>query len=225
MQLWVKDAARILNVSEDTIIKWVEERGLPAYLVNRQYRFNRAEILEWATSTGMAISSEINKGWNTMDERPSLADALSQGGVHKEVPGHNRDTVLRSIVDLLDLPINIDRDFLFRVLLAREDMGSTGIGNGIGIPHPRSPIVLGVEMPYVTLCYLKEAIDYNAIDGKPVQVLFTLISPTVQTHLHLLSRLAYIIQNNSFREALSRQAGLDEIVTAVRDIERSLPWS
>ena len=49
MQLTVRDVARLLNVSEKTIYRWIKEASIPAYRVNEQYRFNRAELLEWAT--------------------------------------------------------------------------------------------------------------------------------------------------------------------------------
>ena len=55
------------------------------------------------------------------------------------------------------------------VLLAREALGSTGIGDGIAMPHVRNPIVLPVDAPIVSLCYLEEAVAVGAVDGKPVR--------------------------------------------------------
>jgi PTS system nitrogen regulatory IIA component len=103
------------------------------------------------------------------------------------------DSVLRSVVELLRLPDHVDREFLLQVLLARESLGSTGIGDGIAIPHARNPIVLNVERPTITLCFLENPVDFAALDGLPVTMLFTLVNPTVRAHLHLLSRLAFIL--------------------------------
>ena len=55
----VRDSARILKVSEKTIYRWVKQGKLPAYRVNEQYRFNRAELLEWATSERLNVSAEV----------------------------------------------------------------------------------------------------------------------------------------------------------------------
>ena len=79
-------------------------------------------------------------------------------------------------------------------ILAREALGSTGIGDGIAIPRVRNPIVLHLSRPIVTLCFLERPVDFGALDGQPVTTLFTLISPTVRAHLHLLSRLSYNMQ-------------------------------
>ena len=59
MNLSVRDTANLLSVSEKTIYRWIKLQAIPAYRVQDQYRFNRAEILEWATSRRMNVSSEI----------------------------------------------------------------------------------------------------------------------------------------------------------------------
>ena len=70
--------------------------------------------------------------------------------------------------------------------MARESLGSTGIGDGIAIPHVRNPIVMHIPRPTITLCFLEHPIDFGALDGQPVHTLFTIVSPTVRAHLHLL---------------------------------------
>ena len=126
------------------------------------------------------------------------------------------------MVELLRLPERVDREMMLQILLAREEMGSTGIGEGIAIPHARNPIVLHVTRPSVTLCFLERPIDFEALDGKPVQILFTLISPTIHTHLHLLSRLTYLLRDAGFKGALLGQASREELLEAARRAEASL---
>jgi PTS system nitrogen regulatory IIA component len=104
-------------------------------------------------------------------------------------------------------------------------LGSTGIGDGIAIPHVRNPIVLHVNRPTVTLCFLEHPIDFGAIDSRPVDILFTLISPTVRAHLHLLSRLSFVLQDESFKTALKQQASRDELIELVSRVEATLPVS
>jgi PTS system nitrogen regulatory IIA component len=65
-------------------------------------------------------------------------------------------------------------------------------------------------------------VDFHAVDGKPVDTLFTLITPTVNMHLHLLSRLAYLIREDSFKELLRRRATAEELLAAVEEMELGL---
>ena len=62
------------------------------------------------------------------------------------------------------------REFLYQILLARESLGSTGIGDGVAIPHVRNPVVLHVSEPVVTLSFLETPIDFHALDGKPAAI-------------------------------------------------------
>jgi nitrogen PTS system EIIA component len=223
MQLTVRDAARILNVSEKTIYRWINQGSLPAYRVNEQYRFNRAELLEWATSQKINVSVEIfHEPESNAAPLPGLVAGLEAGGIFYRVGGSDRESVLRAIVETMRLPDEVDRDFLFRVLLAREALGSTGIGDGIAIPHVRNPVVLHVPRPSVCLCFLEKPIDFGALDGRPVFALFSLTSPTVRAHLHLLSRLTFCLQDPGFKAAIVRQASRDEIVAEGRRVESAL---
>ncbi|MEX0775068.1 MAG: PTS sugar transporter subunit IIA [Phycisphaeraceae bacterium] len=224
MQLSVKDAAGLLNVSEKTIYRWIKQEAIPAYRINEQFRFNRAELLEWATSRRIQVSPDIfREGEPSKVPLPALCDALKLGGVAYRVSGNDKPSVLRAIVDVLKLPEEVDREFLYQVLLARETLGSTGIGDGIAIPHVRNPVVLHVSKPTVTLCFLEHPIDFKAIDGQAVDTLFTLISPTVRAHLHLLSRLGFVLQNQDFKAALKRQASREDLMDTLARAEATLP--
>ncbi len=224
MQLSVKDTASILNVSEKTIYRWIKQEAIPSYRINEQIRFNRAELLEWATARRIQVSPEIfSENEPSKLALPSLSDALKAGGVAYRLSGTDQPSVLRSVVDVLNLPEEVDREFLYQVLLARETSGSTGIGQGIAIPHVRNPVVLHVSKPTVTLCFLENPIDFHAIDGQPVHTLFTLISPTVKAHLHLIARLCYVLHNADFKAALQRQASRDDLMEALSRAETAIP--
>src|SRR5574340_1127583 len=120
MQLNVRQAAKLLDVSEKTIYRWVKQGKLPAYRVNEQYRFNRAELLEWATSERINVSVEI---FSEPEEASApvigLAEALRAGGIHYRIGGKDKVAALRSVVEVMLLPEEVDRAFLLQVLLAR----------------------------------------------------------------------------------------------------------
>src|SRR5262249_48316043 len=102
------------------------------------------------------------------------------------------------------------------------NLQSTGIGEGIAIPHVRNPIVLHVPRPTVTLCFLDRPIDFGALDGKPVHVLFAMVSPTVRAHLRLLSRLSFALHDAGFKKAVLCKASRDEILRECERVERGL---
>ncbi len=222
MQLTVREVATLFHVSERKVRGWIKDAGLPAYRVNETHRFNRAELLEWATSRQLEVPPDLFH--NGDDEAPpaSLADALAEGGIFHGVGGTNKESVLHAVVDAMQLPAHLNRELLLRVLLAREALGSTGFGDGIAIPHPRNPIVLHVEKPEVCLCFLANPVEFAAMDGKPVHTLFTLVSPTVRDHLHLLSRLAFSLRDPGFKTAVARRETNEEILRLVRRVESGL---
>ncbi len=224
MEIGIKEAAGLLDVSEKTIYRWIREQVLPVYRLNEQYRFNRAELHEWATLRRIHVSPEIFQNvQHGTTQMPCLLDALKTGGIFYRVKGADKLGVLQSIIDVLNLPEEIDRAFLCQVLMARESLGSTGIGDGIAIPHVRNPLVLHVSEPSITLCFLDHPIDFGALDGQPVGILFLLISPTVRAHLHMLSRLSFVLQNKDFKTALKGQAPRDDLIQVLSRAEAALP--
>jgi len=223
MQLTVREVAKLFNVSDKTIYRWIKDGSIPAYRVNEQYRFHRAELLEWATANKVGVSPEIlEEGDSSSARAPGLVEALQAGGVVYRLGGVDKESVLRAVVEAMHLPEEVDRELLLRVLAAREALASTGIGEGIAIPHVRNPIVLHVPAATITLCFLERPVDFNALDGQPVHCLFTLVSPTVRTHLHLLSRLAFALRDPGFKDAIRRVALREEILAELRRVESAL---
>lgn len=220
MTLDMKEAVALLAVSDDTIYRWIRDQGLPAHRVNGQYRFNRVELLEWATAQGVRVSPAIFAAPDASGAPPStFSAALAAGGIHYDVPGATTRAVLGAAVRHMPLPDEMDRDLLLDVMLARESLGSTGVGDGIAIPHVRNPIVTRVSHALVTLCFLATPVEFNAVDGKPVHTIFTIVSPTVQVHLHLLSRLAFTLRHPRFASAIARRAPCEEILACAAAID------
>lgn len=219
MQLSVKDVAKLLNVDDKIIYGWIKQGEIPVYRINDHYRFNRAEILEWAISQQIAHTAQDS---NAAAGFTGLVEALKTGGFVYNVAGDDKPTVLRNVVDVMQLSAEVDRDFFYEVLLARENLGSTGIGEGVAIPHVRNPIVLHVTQPIITLCFLTKPIEFGSIDGLPVDTLFTMVSPTVRMHLHLLARLGFVLRNPDFKAALKAQLPQDKIIEALSFAESKI---
>jgi PTS system nitrogen regulatory IIA component len=224
MELNVRDAARLLATPEKQVYRWIDEGEIPFYRINEQPRFNRAELLEWATYRRMPVAVDVfHDGEEGAQTGAGLVDALQAGGVHADVPGTDRESMLRAVVGLLRLPAAVDREYLVQVLLAREAIGSTGIGEGIAIPHVRNPVVLNGVPASITLCYLANPIPFDAVDGQPVHTIFSMISPTIRGHLRLLARLSWALHDPRFKAAVLRRAPEAEITAEAARIEASFP--
>jgi PTS system nitrogen regulatory IIA component len=223
MLLEPSEAAQALNVDEKTVVRWIKKDKLPAEVIQESYRINPVDLLEWATERGIKVHPSLYK-MPGADDRPlpSLSQALHAGGIHCGFPGDDKETVLRNAVAILDLPPEIDPDFILQVLLAREAMGTTAVGDGIAIPHVRNPILVQLPLPKIALCFLSQPIDFGALDGKPVQILFTIISPTIRMHLHLLSKLAYCLRDQRLRDILGKRCSAEAIMATVEEIEKDI---
>ena len=96
MQLTVRNIAKLLSVSEKTIYRWAKRGEIPVYRFGDQYRFNRFEILEWATTRKMDVAQDIVLGEEVEETPlPSLAEAIQNGGIFYRVGGHDRTTALK----------------------------------------------------------------------------------------------------------------------------------
>lgn len=220
MQLTVKQVAALLSVSEKTIYRWLNEKRLPVHRMGGQYRFSQAEIVQWAATKRKNVSPDLL----VEPEAPmtSLYDALHKGGIFYRVAGDDVKSTLEQVVKLMPIPEMTDRDFLLEVLLSRESMGSTGIGNGIAMPHARNPVIQHLVEPLVTLCFLDEPIDFKAIDGKPVDTLFTIISPSARAHLNIIAKLSYMLRETNFIKVIKEQASRKDILVAAKNGEKPL---
>lgn len=216
VQITVRDTAQYLGVSEATVRQWIRRRELPAHHANERIYLNALEVWEWALEHGVHASrSLLDQARRHDDEVPPLAELLRRGGIHHGVPGADRAAVLREIVARLPLPPDTDRGFLVAVLEAREAMGSTGVGDGIAIPHVRNPILLHATEPFVTLCLLEQAVDFDAVDGLPVHALFTVVSPTVPAHLRVLAQLGFALRDAALRDLLRRRAPAADLLVRI----------
>ncbi len=206
----------LLDVSEKTIYRWIKQSKLPAYRINEQYRFNRAELLEWATARDQRLGRDLRRAGEGRRPHSGLRDALERAA-STTAWRDGQGVGAAAAVDLMPLPERSTGRSCSEVLLAREALGSTGIGDGIAIPHVRNPIVLHVPRPMVTLCFLEHADRLRRLDGKPVHTLFTHREPDHPRPPAPALALAFALRDPRFARP-DRPAGRREeiLATAVR---------
>ncbi|MBI9109153.1 MAG: PTS sugar transporter subunit IIA [Spirochaetales bacterium] len=216
----VKSLAKLLSVSEKTVYRWISKKEIPVYKVGESYRFNQAEILEWTSRKKIKVSDNIFEEKRAVElPHPILHECLAKGGIYYHISGSTRKEVLDSVVNVINLPEDVDRGFIADALIARENLGTTAIGNGMAIPHVRNPIIFHLQNPLVGLCFLDEPIDFKAPDGRLVDTLFTIITSNIHDHLYILSRLTYTLSIPELRKEIvstrNRQSIINTFINAI----------
>jgi PTS system nitrogen regulatory IIA component len=140
-----------------------------------------------------------------------LAALIEPERVFPRLSGSDRPTALRGLADeLARLGVVRDAEALFDKLWEREQLGSTGIGAGVAIPHCK---LKGLERPVLAIGVLPEGIEYAAVDGMPVRVLFLLVSPndSPAEHLQALAAISRWIKADRHVDKVLAATGRDEI--------------
>ena len=143
-----------------------------------------------------------------------LETILTPGRSLVNVPGGSKKKALEQIANLIAREVpDLEMQVVFEALIAREKLGSTGFGNGIAIPHCR---LKGCTSPISALMHLDAPIDFDAIDGAPVDLLFVLLVPEAATdaHLELLRQIASMLDREEVRKKL-RSASTNEALYQV----------
>ena len=148
-----------------------------------------------------------------------LETILTPGRSLVNVPGGSKKRALEQIANLIGREVpELDTQAVYEALIAREKLGSTGFGNGIAIPHCR---LKGCETPVSALLHLDHPIDFDAIDGAPVDLLFVLLVPEAATdaHLELLRQIASMLDRKEVRDKLRSAPTSEALYQVVLDVQ------
>lgn len=197
MDLKLKDVAELLNVSEATVRRWISDGKIPYYRLNQQVRFSRNEIENWV------LSSKQEGGFSAFNDDTSvelhklgtqqfgLFRAIYKGGVYTAVPGETKEEVIRAAMQQIAEHLSLDAEVITELLLDRESLMPTSLSHGVGVPHTRD-FLLQESFDVVSVVFPEKPIEYGALDGQPVDVLFFLFACDDKRHLHLLAKLAHL---------------------------------
>lgn len=152
-----------------------------------------------------------------------ITDVLTLAMTQCDLPGGSKKRVLENLSNFITEQLGGDADqtdTLFHSLVARERLGSTGIGEGIAIPHCRAS---GFKRIHGCLIKLREPIDFDALDDQPVDLIFALVVPEEKNdeHLATLARIADLLQNESSRQSLRQCNSNEELFNTAIELERS----
>ncbi|HVI73433.1 MAG TPA: PTS sugar transporter subunit IIA [Anaeromyxobacteraceae bacterium] len=139
-----------------------------------------------------------------------IVEFLQPGAVVDDLAGTSGPAVLAELARPLAATHAVDAQRLLETLLEREKLGSTGIGDGVAIPHGKVP---GLPTLMASFGRCRRGVDFKAIDGKPTYLFFTLFAPenSAGAHLKALARISRIFKNPAFRESIMKAADAAEI--------------
>lgn len=140
-----------------------------------------------------------------------IIDMLDKDCIIPELQSRTKRDVIQELVNpIVKKDGTIDPDALIDILLEREKLGSTGIGEGVAIPHGKLPNINNIMLSFGRS---PKGIDFEALDGKPSHLFFLLVAPesSAGAHLKALARISRLLKDGSFRENLLSAKTKDEI--------------
>lgn len=157
-----------------------------------------------------------------------LGDYVEAGAIIPELTATHRDEVLRELIEHIPLLKERpdERARLFGALKEREELCSTGVGEGIAFPHSRNALVGLVDRPVIVIGRKAGGLHFGSVDGAPVRLFFLVVAPDVTSHLRTLARLSRLLRNPRLRQNLLAAETVSRILSLIRvnevDLEKSV---
>jgi PTS system nitrogen regulatory IIA component len=144
-----------------------------------------------------------------------LADLIQEVNIIPELKAKDKKGVLEELAEVIaDYNTSIDKNTLVRVLLERERLGSTGIGDGVAIPHGKFH---GISHPIISFGRSRKGLDFESMDGQPAYLFFLLVAPENAANLHLkaIAKVAKLLKNSHFRKILMEASSREQIYQTI----------
>ncbi|MBW1942598.1 MAG: PTS sugar transporter subunit IIA [Deltaproteobacteria bacterium] len=144
-----------------------------------------------------------------------LSELLEENNIIPDLKAKDKKGALEELAQaMVSQKPYLDKGALVNVLLDRERLGSTGIGDGVAIPHGKFH---GIEQPIISFGRSRKGLDFESMDGEPVYLFFLLVAPenSASIHLKVLAKIARILKNSSFRKVLIEARTQKEIYETI----------
>ena len=148
-----------------------------------------------------------------------ITDLIKKGAIRLNVEAKNKEEVIQKAVDLMTKNGNINnKEEYLKLVMKREEEGTTGIGQEIAIPHGKGD---SITVPGVAAMVIPNGVDFNSLDGKPVKLLFLIAAPNSKENVHLevLSRLSTLLMDEKFRKELIQAKSKEEFLNIIDKAE------
>jgi PTS system nitrogen regulatory IIA component len=150
-----------------------------------------------------------------------IANLIMLGGVYYDILGGTcRDIMANVIEKIQDKIIAEKKDMLLQAVMEREALVSTGMENGIALPHPRIPLLGDDEKPFVTIAFpasIPE--DWETLDNSKINTIFLIVSKSPKQHLDVMSKISFLCQQEKFKKLIFARASKNKIIEAIKEAE------
>jgi PTS system nitrogen regulatory IIA component len=231
MALTIEDVAVRLNIPVETVHRWIRQGKIPMQTSRGRYTIRKEMFTRWTEEHQLKVQSQPTASTGGSGEATDastdeadiglVSPAMKAGGIFYNIEGDSKEDLLSAAVGLIPNIQDSHRSLILDKLIEREQMASTGIGYGIALPHPRANPDITLARPQVTTCFAARPVPFGAIDHQPVSVIMVLLSNTTKEHLSLLSKLAFFLRDQAFRDHLLSAPSKETVLELVARMESS----
>lgn len=196
----MEDFARYLGMDAREVQKLAERGKLPGQKISGRWRFNSAQVTEWLQQEMPSLDQDrLRTLERSLDDASGggemiVTDLIGLEGVDVAFQANTRASVLRELVRLADTTgLLYDPDGLLAALLAREEMCSTALPNGVALPHPRQPMPYVSAEPLVCIARPTRGIGFGSPDGRLTRLFVMVCCHDDRHHLRVLARLMRLL--------------------------------
>jgi len=232
-QMDVQQVADYLHLDSRGVVKLASRGQIPCRKVGGKFVFTKGEVDHWVEASMHQLGGDrlakIEKGVSRhhgFDHEEMLVCPLippAPHGVAVPLFAKTREAAIRSLVDLAEQADLVNgKDELTDEIRKREDLCSTALMPDVALPHPRHPLPYGIAASFVVVGLTASGIPFGAPDGKLTRLFFLICCKDDRTHLHVLARLARILDNpQAVGRMLSAGSG-DELRAMLEEREKAV---
>ncbi len=222
MFLNIIELAQSLGVEEREVEGWIRNDGLPHVTDRGRRLFDRTQVVAWAESHGLAakvgfLAPEHSK----LPGGKKLATLLRTGGIWRDVPAANVLNLFADIVAKLPGATPPVRQMLQQRLRSPNGISWALVGDGLALPHLRTPIALGRDAGIFAILLLRDALAINepAPDEQPITRLLFFVAPSPRAHLEMLAQLSTALSRGNLGKLINDGAPDDELFASIAAAE------
>jgi nitrogen PTS system EIIA component len=197
----IEELARHIGMDARVVRKWAERGKLPGQMVGGEWRFNRAQMLDWLQREMHGLDEQhlrnLERAMRDETSEYVIGAHLGLEGVELNLPARSRPSVLRELVKLAErTELVYDPASIIEALEEREALAPTALPRGQAFPHPRRPLPYALEESLVCIAQVPGGIPFGAPDGRLTDLFVLVCATDERQHLGMLARLAMMFSTN-----------------------------
>ena len=225
MYLNVIQLAESFGVEENVVEGWIRNDSLPAIQDRGRLLFDRAQVIAWAADRGLAAKAGFLASPQISTGKRGLELMLRAGGIFRDVPVENIRETFEQVVNKLPGATAPVRQVLAQRLRAADGISWAAVGDGLALPHLRSPVALGRDAGALAILLLRDALTLHepTPDNAPIVRLLFFIAPSPRAHLEMLSQLSVALTRGNLRQLILENAADEKLFTELAAADSGKP--